>query len=227
MRRKKAAMILLTILMLSSTVVLAKSEAKDIRVYDSDSKIFVDGKEVSLSSTPFVYNGTTYLPVREVSTVLGEQIGFSPTRNAIYIGSQPGEKQYLTETLAPVNQLFGEIYRQDYKTKVEMYGKTYSTAIVLNRGNGAMEFNLDGKYSKVTADLGIRGNISEDARIEIKVYRDSEEYHTYKLYGNASEAQEIEIPVQGTKMLKFYMDDWRKGSAVAAFGDPMITWEAK
>ena len=227
MRKKTIVAVLVGAMLLSTSVVMAQSQAKNIQVFDSESTIYVDGTAVSFDSTPFVYNGTTYLPIRGVSEALGEEISYSTTSKAIYIGAQPGDPQYMTEVLEPKNQLFGEIYRLDYKEKLEMYGEDYDTAIAIDRGGGSMEFNLDGKYSKITADLGIRGSVAEDAVIQLIVYRDDKEYFTYKLYGNASEAKEIEIPVIGTKVLKFQLDDWKKGTANIALGDPMIEWETK
>jgi hypothetical protein len=225
MRKKTIATILVGVMLLSTTVVMAKSQAKDIQVYDSESTIYVDGSVASFDSAPFVYNGTTYLPIRDVSKALGEEISYSTTAKAIYIGMQPGVPQYMTELVKPVNQLFGEVYHLDYKEKLEMYGRDYNTAIAINRGGGSMEFNLDGKYSKITADLGIRGSVSEEAAVQVIIYRDSEEYFAYKLYGNANEAREIEIPVKGVKVLKIQLDDWRKGSGSVALGNPMIEWD--
>lgn len=223
MRKKTVVIIMVAVMMLSTTVVMAKSEARDIRVYDSDATIYVDGKIASFSSAPFVYNGTTYLPIRGVSDALGEKINYNATDKAIYIGMQPGEPQYMTEVVPSVDQLYGEVYRLDYKTKLELYGSEYKTAVAI-KSRGYMEFNLDGKYSEVTGNLGIRGSVRDGANIPVIIYKDNREFRTYFLYGGTSELKKIEVPVKGTKILRIQVDDWDDGTANVALVDPMVTW---
>lgn len=42
----------------------------------TDYSVEVDGKKVELSNSPLVYNGSSYLPVREVSEMLGTEVDF-------------------------------------------------------------------------------------------------------------------------------------------------------
>ena len=75
---------------------------KNIQVTYSNIKIFVDNKEASLGKDskgnkiePFIYNGTTYLPVRAVSEALGEEVRWID-RN-VYVGTYPGLQDSLYE----------------------------------------------------------------------------------------------------------------------------------
>lgn len=59
---------------------LAASGTRTIEVTYRDIKLVVDGTEVSLkdgagnSIEPFLYNGTTYLPVRAVGEAMGKEV---------------------------------------------------------------------------------------------------------------------------------------------------------
>lgn len=224
MRKKTIAMILVGVMLLSTTVVMAKSQAKNIQVYDSESTIYVDGSVVSFDSAPLVYNGTTYLPIRGVSDALGEEIKYNPTTKAIYIGMQPGVPQYMTEFIK-LGETFRETtYYLDYIDKLSIYGKEYKCGYTIGR-YGIIEFKLDGKYSEVTFDLGIRGSVGEATTLLVTAYRDNKEYKTYILNGTDDEVKKIEIPVTGTKILKIQTEDWEYGAATVGLGNPMIEWE--
>ncbi|REK69348.1 stalk domain-containing protein [Paenibacillus paeoniae] len=42
----------------------------------TDYSVEVDGKKVTLTNSPLAYNGSSYLPVREVSEMLGKEVDF-------------------------------------------------------------------------------------------------------------------------------------------------------
>ena len=52
----------------------AKVANMDIPVMFSNIKIVVDGKELKTDKEPFIYEGTTYLPVRAVGEAVGKTL---------------------------------------------------------------------------------------------------------------------------------------------------------
>ncbi|WHH58261.1 stalk domain-containing protein [Petroclostridium sp. X23] len=76
-----------------STVSFASSVEKNIKVIYDNIKIYIDGKIIALKDAngnevePFTYNGTTYLPVRGVSSALGKNVEWDGNTNSIYISS--------------------------------------------------------------------------------------------------------------------------------------------
>ena len=82
----------------------AASRTKTIDVTYSDIKIYVDGKLAALKDVtgttvePFIYNGTTYLPVRAVSEALGKEVGWDGETSSVFIGEQP-ESEIITVTV--------------------------------------------------------------------------------------------------------------------------------
>ena len=67
--------------------VFAQTGSQKIDAVYNDIKIVVDGKEVSTSTEPFIYNGTTYLPVRAIGEALGKDVSWDAETNTVYIGS--------------------------------------------------------------------------------------------------------------------------------------------
>ncbi len=58
-------------------------------------KIVVDGSAITPKDAsgntvePFVYNGTTYLPVRAIATALGKEVTWDSSANTVYLGTVP------------------------------------------------------------------------------------------------------------------------------------------
>jgi hypothetical protein len=81
--------------LLSSTIVYAAGGTK-IEVFFNNIKIMVDGVEKQpAKGKPFIYEGSTYIPLRFVSDALGKEIGWNDKTQTIWIGKQ--EEKLLTE----------------------------------------------------------------------------------------------------------------------------------
>lgn len=57
-----------------------------IDVLKNDIKVVVNGKEVIADN--FLYNDTTYLPMRAIGEALGEKVNYDATSNTAYIGER-------------------------------------------------------------------------------------------------------------------------------------------
>lgn len=79
---------------------VAASANRTITV-SGDLSIFVDGVEMKptdVNGNPvdvFLYNGTTYVPIRAVSQYLGRTVKWDGNTRSVYIGKTPGIEQYL------------------------------------------------------------------------------------------------------------------------------------
>ncbi len=73
----------------------AATGSQTIKATYKNIKVAVNNTVVSLKDAqgrtvePFVYNGTTYLPVRGVATALGQEVSWDANSNTVYIGEQP------------------------------------------------------------------------------------------------------------------------------------------
>lgn len=58
----------------------------DIPVMFSNIKIVVDGKELKTDKEPFIYEGTTYLPVRAVGEAVGKNVTWDAASKTVMLG---------------------------------------------------------------------------------------------------------------------------------------------
>ena len=86
-------MITLVVLMLFGGVAYAASSlTKSISVTYRDIKLVIDGELITPKDAggntvePFIYNGTTYLPVRAVGEAFGKEVSWDGNTSTIYIG---------------------------------------------------------------------------------------------------------------------------------------------
>jgi hypothetical protein len=85
--------VIATLIFSSSTLVFANSIQKNISVFYDKIKIIIDGKQITPRDAkgnlvePFVYNGTTYVPVRAISEALGNDVSWDNQLKAVVINT--------------------------------------------------------------------------------------------------------------------------------------------
>lgn len=100
------------------STVFAEYSSKKIAVTYRDIKLFTDGTETVPRDVdgnivePFIYNGTTYLPVRAVGEALGRNVDWDNASSTVIISEKPTKPVYLF-TEIPTNIK----YRIDFSTE--------------------------------------------------------------------------------------------------------------
>ena len=100
----------LLLLLLFVSPVLAESVKKNIDVSYNNIKLVVDGRVVTPKDVngnivePFIYNGTTYLPVRAVSEALGKRVEWDPATYTVYVGENHNLQSQEQEQTQPQTQ---------------------------------------------------------------------------------------------------------------------------
>ena len=154
-RIQKIVLAVVCLLAFSCTAVGASTVAKNITVYYRNIQIVVDGIKETPDAEPFIYNGTTYLPVRAVSEALGERVEWDGTNNTVYIGEQPGEKQYLMEVCPPYqSSMYVDYYYGSEGDYLLMAGEKYTNGISGSSDRDSY-FNLGGKYREMEMVFGM------------------------------------------------------------------------
>lgn len=145
--------------LLTGGLVFAKQGAETIQAMYSDIKIYIDGVKADPQDAtgaavePFIYNGTTYLPVRGVANALGKSVYWDGDTQSIYLGVNPKEKQYLLDVCPPYEAIGVRFYTTKDGTSVSMAGKKYTNGFVTEFTNTSL-YNLDGKYTEMNFDYG-------------------------------------------------------------------------
>lgn len=164
-RVKKIAVAVICMLAFSASAAMASNVARTITVYYQDIKMYVDGMRVNTSAEPFIYNGTTYLPVRAAGEALGEDVYWDGSTKSVYIGERPGAVEYLMEVCPPYQRdgSVYEYYANDGDSFL-MAGNKYSNGVVGYTGNGnSIYFNTNSQYDSMRFTYGPRdgGNFSD------------------------------------------------------------------
>lgn len=76
----------------------AKVANMDIPVMFNNIKIVVDGKELKTDKEPFIYEGTTYLPVSAVGEAVGKNVTWDAASKTVILGETEQKETEQTET---------------------------------------------------------------------------------------------------------------------------------
>ncbi|HOV26333.1 MAG TPA: stalk domain-containing protein [Pseudobacteroides sp.] len=91
--------------------VFAEPVEKAINAVYNNIKLYVDGKLVKPKDAkgndvdPFIYNGTTYLPIRAVSEALGKTVSWDGETNSVYVGNKPEQEANETKEVKDAKEV--------------------------------------------------------------------------------------------------------------------------
>lgn len=141
---------------------------KNITVQYDNIKLVIDGATITPKDAngstvePFIYNGTTYLPVRAVGNALGKQVSWDGKTKTVYLGDAPNSKKWLMDLCPPYETDYGYYAANgnttDGTNSFKMAGQSYSRGFMVafcaeDVGTNVL-FNLNGQYSTLDFDLG-------------------------------------------------------------------------
>lgn len=224
MKKNLTAKILCTTLaaLLFAVGVAASSNSRTIDIFFRNIKIMIDGAEYIPTDAdgktvePFIYNGTTYLPVRAVATAFDKDVEWDGKNAVVYLGKK--------DKFSPDNRL-DKIMYTDYRkengyswleilngTITDYSNKIYTNGIIfcLNEGKKTeIDFPLNGQYSTLTGTIVLPKSIqttltnSEKPGItETDVVIYDEDIEIFRINGvTASMPYKFEVPVTGVNSL--------------------------
>ena len=167
--------VLSTVLLLG-TVCYATSNTKTLEALYNNIKIYVDGVKIDPKDAsgnavePFIYNGTTYLPVRAVGEAIGKTVTWDGATQSVYLGEKPGDVQYLMDVCPPyLTSNYAEYKNGESFT---MSGKKYSQGFTLNGMGSYAIFNLNGQYKELELDIGYIQTSDWNKTLLLKIYLD-------------------------------------------------------
>src|SRR5665648_169606 len=105
-----SGIIVMTLIFSMSVTVYAVVGSKSITASYNNIKIYVDQKLVTPKDVngnivePFIYNGTTYLPVRAVGDAFGKEVSWDADTKSVYVGTQPVVQNQSTQTSATLGE---------------------------------------------------------------------------------------------------------------------------
>ena len=226
---KKRLVFIFVGLLLLSSVIFAASIRKTITVDYMGIKVVVDGKEVVMGKDlagnkiePFAYEGTTYLPVRAITEALGKTVKWDDATKTVFIGDgaiapAQGSVVDLLETTKPFSKDNSNVER-DYK----LAGVEYKNAIEFwsyTNKEGHANFNLEGKYTNLTAKLGAN---KAGTTIHFDFIGDGRLLQSYEVVSGQLPI-DVNLDVSGVSLLEIkYEVTSKKVDAESALADIMV-----
>ncbi len=197
--------------LLVSTVAYAKTGAERIEAIYKNIKIYVDGIKIDPKDAngdtvePFIYNGTTYLPVRAVGEAIGKSVTWDGTTQSVYLGKVPGQTQNWMDVCKPY-EVNGTLYLTEENNYFTMSGTEYTNGFVLHGGPTIYKpalFNLNGRFNSVTFKVGLLDDDSKYNNVDadLTVYLDGTPVHRETLKWDAG-TKTITIPLNGAMHMK-------------------------
>lgn len=145
----------------SGVTAFAYNGTRSINATFKNIRIFVDGAELTPQDSsgnilePFIYNGSTYLPIRAVGEAVGKDVSYDPNNNIVYLGNGFNSNNgYVSGTkLDPYNK------KNVYVNDITMSGVTYKDGIEFSGWMGSYQdgtanYNLGGKYTTISGMYG-------------------------------------------------------------------------
>lgn len=83
MRTKVVVILLLLGMLLGGTLVWAEGKYKTIEVYMDRINVIINGQKLTLTKDSIIYNGTVYLPLRDLSDSLGAQVTWNEQNRSV------------------------------------------------------------------------------------------------------------------------------------------------
>lgn len=227
MKRKKlipTVVLALTLLCGIAIGAGASSGMQEIKAYlNANITVKLDGELQSLADAtgnrvyPITYNGSTYLPVRAVSNMLGINVDWDQATQTVLLGRNAGVD--LIDTFTPYDKWgsqhdlsVGQVQTSDEKTE-DISGVTYSHWIYFdtrfNPGTGSIAYNLQGKHNTLTFSYYA---YNRDAKLRV-LGDDGMVLGEYDITGGAM-AKTVTIPLFSTKELRFEVDSYTAFSGV-------------
>ena len=151
-----------------ATTAFASGTTKTLKAFFNNIKIYLDGKKVETKSEPFIVDGVTYLPVRDIAEALDLEVSWDNKNNTIeitskdydnFIGKEKAKEIALKHTDLSVSETKNfKIYfdSEDQSYDIEFYDK-YNTKY---------EYEIDAVTGKILSyDEDYNDNNSSDSYI--------------------------------------------------------------
>lgn len=212
-----AAMVLFTLV----TPTLAALAGKTIQVY-TGVDVYVDDVKVEpkdANGNPvevFVYNGTTYLPIRAISNALGKPVQWEGKTNSAYVGKHQGDKPAVW--LKDLDYFVGSSW-DTYNGKDNL-GVEHRDAIQgpIYSGSTTNTYLINGQYSAISGSFFQKYDKRSSFGVSIlEIYGDDELLYSAEMEGGIKPL-DFYVSLNGVLELKVKLSGYGVGAAVADCG---------
>lgn len=218
---KKITSAVLSVALLGVATVLAKESVETIIAEYQNIQLVVDGVTVEPKDVqgnvvePFIYNGTTYLPVRAVASAFGKQVDWDGTTSTVTLSTQtvkPDKEVKLWDRsysyCSDPNYMrcyesnsFGYMYWQGYVSSRDCDKSVGSDRYLKDE---CFEYDLKGVAKNLTGEFYMEGN--DKAEAVLKIYADGNQLYESPIMRTSTAPAKFDIPLDGRNTLKFVFE---------------------
>ncbi|MCD8090542.1 MAG: NPCBM/NEW2 domain-containing protein [Clostridiales bacterium] len=206
---------------------VAKQAVETAELTFKNISVYADGQLVDTTGAePFIYNGTTYLPVRAVAEALGKEVNWVGETSTVYLGAMPSafvETDTLLEDMYSYNSTFSKVEHinkgADNKSNSYTSGCVFNCSSTGKTNENSAEYSLNGKYSSLKGVIAVpyvERNVQK-TRV-VKFYGDGELIYTSAELAKDSEPEPFELDLSDISVLKIQIE----GSANVGIYDAMF-----
>ncbi len=220
--------VLATIILFSGAL-YAKSTVERIEVSYNNIQVYKDNVLQSLkdaqgnSIEPFVYQGTTYVPLRAAAELAGMQVRWDGASKSIYLtggqnqSSQPAAKVQLLDVCRPQEGKDFNIHEEG----INLNGQQFSKGISLTRHLGYVFFNLNSQYTQLELSAGIKEWMEKNPidNCTIDFYLDGKLVYSLEIKSTDTQPHKITIPLNNASTLEIYTPKYSYWGIRVGLGD--------
>lgn len=191
---------------------MAKVSNEQIAVKFKNITIIADGSLVTPKDSdgniiePFVYDGTTYLPITSVGDAFGQEVSWDSTDNTVYIGKKEklDIKSFISKegTVDLNNSEYGKIFKETYTDASKRYEKLLSLRERVNfNSRNSVENILDNIFEIEKLFIHL---IYLDAPKELQSLQDEINNTSEKIWEGLKQLKEAYQNYDDSKKEEFY-----------------------
>ena len=203
--------------LLTGGITLGKVATQNIQVNYNNVKVYKDKQLYNLKDAngytvePFIYNGTTYLPVRAVANLAGMQVTWDNSTKSVYLWQNmiPGAANLL-DVCSPYDYKYTKLHKNGSYFK--MNGYNYTNGIFAETFSSSADFNLNGRFSSLECVIGHEDYTTKDNTVDFIV--DGRTVATVTV-AKGSSPMKYTIPLNYGKHLKIQLRGYGKGTGFA------------
>lgn len=182
--------------------------ATGVNIYVDDTKLNptdVNGNPVEV----FIYNGTTYLPVRSVAEAVGKPVLWDGKTRSVYLGKHDTDEPAVM--LHELDYFDRSSEFRTYRDVKDNLGNSYDygfTSSNILSGNDWQTYNIDGKYTKMKGKYILNYKYRDTPHKErFKVYGDGKLIYNSSVMTGGVHPIDFEIDLRGVLELKIEISD--------------------
>lgn len=229
-KKSRTILVLLALVLTLSVTVFAKQATETISVMYDNIKILIDGVEYTAKDAngnviePFIYNGTTYLPVRGIANAFDKNVDWEPQTSTVILGSKnydwldqmgyakyetSGNENTLTAWETGATATDGIKYDRGIKFRLGYKDGTKENNDGTYSSYQNVEYLLNNNYHSFKGKLVCVGYDYNDDNAQsaiIKIYGDGNLLYTSPPMSNGTKAVDFDIDISNYKVLKINAD---------------------